>query len=89
LQKYDDETIKNHLFKRDFNKALALLFKYFNDENKLLEKLHDIFLILKDYISNPEKQEDILEFILYIMSISDIKENNLINIIITASELQL
>jgi len=86
ITKYDDEVINNQLFKREFNKVMILLFKYFKNEEKLLENLKNIFEILKEYIEDDKKQEDVLEFILYIMLISEIPEDSLIRIINEVTE---
>ncbi len=86
ITKYDNEVIKKQLFKREFNKAMTLLFKNSKDERNLLENLHDIFEILKEYIEDDEKRDEIVAFIIYIMNISEIPEQKLIDIINTVSE---
>jgi len=72
VARYDDETIKNRLYKREFNRALALIFKYIGNESLLFEKLYDIMFQLKDYLDNEKDIQLIMSFLTYMMSFTNI-----------------
>ncbi|MBN2769747.1 MAG: Rpn family recombination-promoting nuclease/putative transposase, partial [Spirochaetes bacterium] len=72
VARYDDETIKNKLYKREFNRALALIFKYIGNESLLFEKLYDIMFQLKDYLDNEKDVQLIMSFLTYMMSLTNI-----------------
>ncbi len=81
INAYDDETIQNELFKKEFNRALALIFKYIHNEELLLDKLFDIFKELKEYIDNEEEEDRIISFIAYIMKLTEITPEKLNDIL--------
>jgi predicted transposase/invertase (TIGR01784 family) len=83
---YDDETIKNKLYKRKFNRALALIFKYIGDESLLFEKLYDIMFQLKDYLDNEKDVQLIMSFLTYMMSLTNITPEYLTTITRQISE---
>ncbi|MBN2436800.1 MAG: Rpn family recombination-promoting nuclease/putative transposase, partial [Spirochaetes bacterium] len=63
VARYDDKTIKTKLYKREFNRALALIFKYISNESLLSEKLYDIMFQLKDYLDNEKDIQLIMSFL--------------------------
>ncbi|MBN2436547.1 MAG: Rpn family recombination-promoting nuclease/putative transposase, partial [Spirochaetes bacterium] len=86
VARYDDETIKKKLYKREFNRALALIFKYINNESLLFEKLYDIMYQLKDYLDNEKDVQLIMSFLTYMMSYTNITPEHLMTITRQISE---
>ncbi|MBN2435038.1 MAG: Rpn family recombination-promoting nuclease/putative transposase [Spirochaetes bacterium] len=86
VARYNDETIKNKLYKREFNRALALIFKYIGNESLLFEKLYDIMFQLKDYLDNEKDVQLIMSFLTYMMSFTNITPEYLMTITRQISE---
>lgn len=86
IARYDDDTIKRRLFRREYNRVLALLFKYINNESLLIEKLYDILVELKEYIDNEQEHARIRSFITYIMKLTEISPQQFMDVANKVSE---
>jgi len=81
LSKYDDNKIKNELFRRDINKAFSLLLKYIFNLSELRKHLPNIFEIIKPYIEQEEKRHYFISIIWYLFNTSDIKVDEIKSIV--------
>ena len=81
INNYDDEKIKKGLFKRDFNKVMAMMFKYIQYEDTLCRKLPEIFTLVKDHLDNEEKQRKLISFVYYIIELTELPEKEISDIL--------
>jgi len=84
--RYDDELIKNKLFKRKFNRVLALLFKYAYNEKQLKEKLYDILVELKDYIDDETDSQRVISILAYVLLTTGISSETVNNTLCLISD---
>jgi predicted transposase/invertase (TIGR01784 family) len=84
--RYDDETIKNKLFKREFNRVLVLLFKYIHNEKLLTEKLYEILIELKDHIDHEKDDQSIISILAYILLMTKISSERVKEVVHQVSD---
>ena len=85
ITKYSDELINDQIFKREFNKALAILFKYIHNDVKLEGKLPEIFEHLNMYIEDEKINLLVVSFVSYIMELTEIEATIIQNIVSSKS----